>query len=97
MKKYTIFVVYSLKESNYTERPYFHCAHKLYDTPEDAIRAVSDEIEINYKNDNYHGFKIELPIVKRTKNYTDIYPGVFKCAYSFGPMVRYDIYITEVE
>lgn len=97
MKKYTIFVVYSLKEANYTERPYFDCAHKLYDTPEDAIEAVSDEIETKYKNDNYYGLKIKLPSVKRKQDYINIYPGFFKCAYSFGPMICYDIYITEVE
>lgn len=93
MEKFTIFVVYSLIGNDYTERPRFNCTHKLYDSAEEAIKAVANEIEIEYNNKNYIGLKVTLPKIKDGW----ISNGSFECAYIFGPRVHYDIYITEVK
>lgn len=97
MPKYTVFVAYSLIGNNYTEKPCLKCVHKLYDTPEEAVKAIANEIEIRYNNKDYYGLEVHLPSIEHHKGYTSIYPGCFKCAYRFGPMVRYDIYLTEIE
>lgn len=38
--KYTIFVAYSLKGNDYTERPNLECCYHLYNSKEEAIKAV---------------------------------------------------------
>ena len=57
--------------------------------------AIKNEVEQEYHNKDYRGFKIELPEIKRDEKTGNcwIYAGYFKCAYTFGPMVHYDIYI----
>lgn len=42
--KYTIFVAYSLKGNDYTERPNLECCYHLYNSKEEAIKAVANEI-----------------------------------------------------
>lgn len=44
--KYTIFVAYSLKGNDYTERPNLECCYHLYNSKEEAIKAVANEIAI---------------------------------------------------
>lgn len=98
MEKYTVFVVYSLEGNNYTEKPNLKSTHKLFNTPEEAIEAIKNEVEQKYHNKDYRGFEIELPEIKRDEKTGDcwIYSGYFKCAYTFGPMVHYDIYINSI-
>ena len=98
MKKYTVFVAYSLEGNNYTEKSNLKSTHKLFNTPEEAIEAIKNEVEQVYHNKNYRGFEIELPEIKRNEKTGDcwIYSGYFKCAYTFGPMVHYDIYINSI-
>ena len=88
--KYTIFVAYSLKGNNYTERPNLECCYHLYNSKEEAIKAVANEIECKYNNRHYHRLRVNLP--KGNSN-----RGSFECAYTFGPLCHYDIYIQEVE
>lgn len=53
MKKYTVFVAYSLKDNNYTERPNgLKSTHKLFNTPEEAIDAIVADIKEEYDNDS---------------------------------------------
>lgn len=98
MEKYTVFVAYSLKDNNYTERPNgLKSTHKLFNTPEEAIDAIVADIKEEYDNDNYRGFKLYVPKVK-TFSDGDKYvtTGEFTCRYIFGPTVRYDIYINTI-
>lgn len=98
MPKYTVFVAYSLRGNDYTERPSLKCVHKLYDTPEEAIKAIANEIEIEYNNKYYYGLEVQLPKVSYGNDGdARLRAGYFECAYRFGPMVRYDIYLTEIE
>lgn len=91
MPKYSIFVACTLRDKAYTERPHLNCVHKLYDTAEEAIKAIANEIEIEYNNKNYYGLQVALPKIKDGW----ITDGSFECAYKFGPHVHYDIYLTE--
>ena len=93
MSKYSIFVAYTLRDKDYTERPRFNCTHKLYDTAEEAIKAIANEIEIEYNNKNYSGLKVVLPKIEDGW----ITNGCFECGYIFGPRVRYDIYVLEFD
>lgn len=90
MEKYVIFVAYSLKGNDFTERPNFKCCYRLYNSKEEAIRVLANEIECQYNNKYYTGLKVNLP--KGKSNH-----GTFECAYIFGPLCHYDIYIQEVE
>ena len=98
MKKYTIIVAYSLEQHNYTEKSNIKSTHKLFNTPEEAIEAIKNEVEQEYHNKDYRGFKIELPGVKRDEKTGNCWVCAcyFKCAYTFGPMVHYDIYINSI-
>ena len=93
MSKYSIFVAYTLRDKAYTERPRLNCTHKLYDTAEEAIAAIANEIETQYNNKDYRGLQVVLPKIKNGW----ITNGSFECAYTFGPHVRYDIYLTELD
>lgn len=88
--KYVIFVAYSLEGNNYTERPNLECCYYLYNSKEEAIKAIANEIECKYNNKHYRGLRVNLP--KGKSNH-----GTFECAYTFGPHCHYDIYIQEVE
>lgn len=59
--KYTIFVAYSLKGNDYTERPNLECCYHLYNSKEEAIKAVANEIECKYNNRHYHRLRVNLP------------------------------------
>lgn len=91
-KKYTIIVAYSIQELSYPEFPKMSCTHKLFDSIEQAIRAISIEIEDQYNNSNYRGLKVYLPEVKNGY----VYDGYFTCAYKFGPKVEYTIRINKI-
>ena len=91
MPKYSIFVAYSLSGKAYTEIPSLKCTHKLYDTAEEAIKAIANEIEIEYNNKDYYGLRVALPKIKNGW----VTDGSFECAYTFGPHVHYDIYLTK--
>ena len=93
MPKYSVFVAYTLRDKAYTERPLLNCVHKLYDTAEEAIAAIANEIETQYNNKNYRGLQVVLPKIKGSW----ITNGSFECAYTFGPHVHYDIYLTEFD
>ena len=93
MPKYSVFVAYSLSGKAYTEIPNLDCTHKLYDTAEEAIKAIANEIEIEYNNKDYYGLRVALPKIKNGW----ITNGSFECAYTFGPHVHYDIYLTELD
>ena len=95
MPKYSVFVAYSLSGKAYTEIPNLNCTHKLYDTAEEAIKAIANEIEIEYNNKDYYGLEVKLPKVKHCEGYERLYNGSFECAYKFGPHVHYDIYLVE--
>lgn len=99
MAKYTIFVAYSLKEKDYTERPNgLPSTHKLFDTPEEAINAIVTDIEKEYNNNNYRDFEIHPPKIKMfSDGLKYVTTGYFTCSYIFGPKVHYDIYITEID
>lgn len=98
MDKYTVFVVYSLKGNNYTEKVNLKSTHKFFNTPEEAIEAIKNEIEQEYHNKDYSDFDIKLPEVKRDERTGNcwVYAGYFRCAYTFGPLVYYDIYINSI-
>lgn len=66
------------------------CCYHLYNSKEEAIKAVANEIECKYNNRHYHRLRVNLP--KGNSN-----RGSFECAYTFGPLCHYDIYIQEVE
>ena len=89
MPKYSVFVAYTLRDKAYTGRPHLNCVHKLYDTAEEAIKAI----EIKYNNKDYRGLQVALPKIKDGW----ITDGSFECAYKFGPHVHYDIYLTELD
>ena len=93
MPKYSVFVAYSLSGKAYTEIPNLDCTHKLYDTAEEAIKAIANEIEIEYNNKDYYGLRVALPKIKNGW----ITNGSFERAYTFGPHVHYDIYLTELD
>ena len=93
MPKYSVFMAYSLSGKAYTEIPNLDCTHKLYDTAEEAIKAIANEIEIEYNNKDYYGLRVALPKIKNGW----ITNGSFECAYTFGPHVHYDIYLTEYD
>ena len=93
MPKYSIFVAYTLRDKAYTATPSLKCTHKLYDTAEEAIAAIANEIETQYNNKNYRGLQVVLPKIKDGW----ITDGSFECAYKFGPHVHYDIYLTEFD
>ena len=93
MPKYSIFVAYTLRDKAYTATPSLKCTHKLYDTAEETIKAIANEIETKYNNKDYHGLQVALPKIKNGW----ITNGSFECAYTFGPHVRYDIYLTELD
>ena len=97
MPKYSIFVACTLRDKAYTERPRLNCVHKLYDTAEEAIKAITNEIEIEYNNKDYYALEVKLPKVKHCEGYERLYNGSFECAYKFGPHVHYDIYLTEFD
>ena len=49
MEKYTVFIAYSLKDNNYTERPNgLKSTHKLFNTSEEAIDAIVADIKEEY-------------------------------------------------
>lgn len=91
MPKYSVFVAYSLSGKAYTEIPNLDCTHKLYDTAEEAIKAIANEIEIKYNNKDYRRLRVVLPEIQDGW----ITDGSFECAYKFGPHVHYDIYLTK--
>ena len=93
MPKYSVFVAYTLRDNAYTARPRFNCTHKLYNTVEEAIKAIANEIEISYNNKDYRGLQVALPKIKDGR----IINGGFECAYKFGPHIHYDIYLTEFD
>ena len=97
MPKYSIFVAYTLRDKVYTGRPHLNCVHKLYDTAEEAIKAIANEIEIKYNNKDYYALEVKLPKVKHCEGYERLYNGSFECAYKFGPHVHYDIYLVEFD
>ncbi|MGN0966411.1 MAG: hypothetical protein ACI4OP_02315 [Candidatus Coprovivens sp.] len=68
------------------------CTHKLFDTIEQALCAISAEIEDKYNNSDYIGLEVHLPKIKN--GYT--YDGSFTCAYKFGPEVTYTIRINTI-
>ena len=92
MPKYSVFVAYSLSGKAYTERPSLKCTHKLYDTAEEAIKAIASEIETQYHNKDYYGLQVTLPKIEDGW----ITDGSFECAYKFGPHIHYDIYLTKL-
>ena len=73
------------------------CAHKLYDTAEEAIKASAMEIEIKYNNKEYYAIEVNLPKINHSEGYERVYNGSFECAYKFGPHVHYDIYLVEFD
>lgn len=91
-EKYTVIIAYSLEGNAYPEFPRLACTHKLFDTVEQAISAVSTEIEEQYDNSDYYGLEIHLPEVKNGY----VYDGSFTCAYKFGPKVDYTIRINTI-
>ena len=93
MPKYSVFVAYSLSGKAYTEIPNLDCTHKLYDTAEEAIKAIANEIETQYNNKDYYGLRVALPKIKNGW----VTDGSFECAYKFGPHIHYDIYLTELD
>ena len=95
MTKYTVFVAYSLKDSECTSRPVLDCTHKLYDTSEEAIEAVTNEVFERYGDTSlYLDFELVPPKVHENG---EIYDGYFRCRYLFGPMIHYDIYIMFID
>lgn len=54
------------------------------------LKPLQNEIECKYNNRHYHRLRVNLP--KGNSN-----RGSFECAYTFGPLCHYDIYIQEVE
>lgn len=98
MVKYTIFVAYTLEGESYTEKPNLKSTHKLFNTPEEAIEAIKNEVEQEYHNKDYRGFKLELPKFIRLgkDNGYLIESGYFECTYILGAMAHYDIYINTI-
>ena len=91
MPKYSVFVAYTLRDKAYTATLSLKCTHKLYNTPEEAIKAIANEIETKYNNKDYRGLQVVLPKIEGSW----ITDGSFECAYKFGPHVHYDIYLTK--
>lgn len=98
MDKYTVFVAYSLEGNSYTEKVNLKFTHKLFNTAEEAIEAIKNEVEHEYHNKDYRGFKLELPEIKISEKTGKcyVYAGYFRCAYLFGPMIQYDIYVNSI-
>ena len=98
MDKYIVFVAYSLEGTNYTDKINFKSTHKLFNTPEEAIEAIKNEIEQLCCNKDYIGFTLKLPEIKRDEKTGNcwIYTGYFTCGYESKSVVRYDIYINSI-
>ena len=98
MDKYTVFVAYSLKGNNYTESINLRSTHKLFNTPEEAIDAIKNEIEQEWVNKDYGRYGLELPKIKRDEKTGNcwVYAGYFEYAYALGPIVHYDIHINSI-
>lgn len=98
MEKYTVFVAHSLKGSIYTEKLNLDSTHKLFNTPEEAIETIKNEVKEKYQNEDYNGFQLKLPKFRKLgkDNGRLIHSGYFECAYTFGSMVHYDIYINTI-
>lgn len=53
MKKYIVFVAYSLKGNGHTEVPNrLKSIHKLFNTPEEAVAAILHDIGVEYHNNS---------------------------------------------
>lgn len=100
MVKYTVFVAYTLEGESYTEKSNLKSTHKLFNTPEEAIEAIKNEIEQECHNKDYKEFEFELKLPKFIRLGKDngylIESGYFECAYISGPIVHYDIYINTI-
>ena len=99
MKKYVVFVAYSLKGNGYTEVPNrLKSTHKLFNTPEEAVAAILHDIEVEYHNDSdYKDFEITPPQIKTfADGHKWVSAGYFSCRYIFGPLVHYDIYVNAI-
>lgn len=94
MKKYIVDVTYSLAGNAYTEvNNHMPCTYKAYDSIEEAKRDLENDIELGYNNKDYRGLQVHFPSIKSQHRWS----GWFECAYIFGPHVRYDCRIKEVE
>lgn len=98
MVKYTVFVAYTLEGESYTEKLNLKSTHKLFNTPEEAIEAIKNEVEQKYHNKDYRWFELKLPKFIRLgkDNGYLIKSGYFECADIFGLVVHHDIYINTI-
>lgn len=99
MKKYVVFVAYSLKGNGYTEVAKLKSTHKLFDTPEEAVAAILHDIEVEYHNNSdYEDFEITPPQIRTfADGHKWVSAGYFYCRYIFGPLVHYDIYVNAID
>ena len=98
MKKYVVFVAYSLKGNGYTEVPdRLKSTHKLFNKPEEAVAAILHDIEVEYHNRDYKDFEITPPQIRTfADGHKWVSAGYFYCSHLFGPLVHYDIYVNAI-
>ena len=95
MKYYSIEVYYSLYGNAYPEKnEHLECCRYLYNSFDDAVKALANDIEVEYNNKDYHGLKVNLPYLSE---YGTPQTGNFSCRYTFGPMVNYECRICKKE
>jgi hypothetical protein len=95
MKYYSIEVYYSLAGNAYPEKnTHLNCCRFLYSSFEEAVKALANDIEIEYNNKDYRGLKVNLP---KLSEYGTPKTGYFTCAYTFGPKVTYECRIVAKE
>lgn len=93
MEKYVVNITYTLVGYDYTEvNGTMPCVNKVYDTIEDAIRDLKNDIKRRYDNEDYRGLQVNFPQINSIYHWS----GWFKCAYIFGPKIRYDCRIKQI-
>ena len=95
MKKYVVDVTYSLEGNNYTEVVNsMPCTCTAFNSLDEAIKEVENDIELGYNNKNYRGLQVHFSPLRNNEYF---WHGCFECAYIFGPKVRYDVRIKQIE
>lgn len=95
MKKYVVDVTYSLEGNNYTEVVNsMPCTCTAFNSLDEAIKEVENDIELGYNNKNYRSLQVHFSPLRNNEYF---WHGWFECAYIFGPKVRYDVRIKQIE
>lgn len=100
MDKYIVFVASVVKGSTFIERHNLNCTHKFFNSPEEAIAAVQDEIKRVYCNTNdVIVSEMKSPRIEKFKDMSicTVYGGGFQCKFANSRIpVFFRIYINSI-